>query len=416
MVTIKPFLLDGNLQMPASKSAFQRALLLAACADGPTTLRNISWAKDTEACHLAIKQLGALTEERENTLSIDPLINWSEQLRLNLGESGLAFRMFAGFLACKKGEFELNGEGSLKSRPLKPIIESLASLKVKAQADFPLQFSSTSLPSTITIDGSFSSQFITGVIFGLCTTSGTHELIIENPTSIPYLELSLKMAEQFGAEIKSLAPFHYQIQGKEQLNAQDISIEGDWSAASNFIATAVHRGGIRLSGLDPNSLQADKAIINLLEQASATFVLNENYLQIEEQSLPSFDFNAENCPDLFPALVLLAAGIKGKSRIVGTNRLIHKESNRKESLLTNFSKQGLRIQEEENAFIIHGTGSLNAAILDSWNDHRLAMIAAVSASLSQAPIQITNAEAVNKSYPNFFEDLKKVSHSANPQY
>lgn len=416
MQEVHPFYLSGTLQMPASKSVMQRALLLSAFADGQSILQHTTWSNDALACHDAIQYLGATTEKLEQQVLIKGLQNYPEQAALNLGESGLAFRMFTGFLACIPGKFQLSAKGSLLKRPLKPIIDSLSSLGIQAKDEYPFTIHGAEPKKEISLDGSFSSQFITGVIIALATKSDEHILRLQDPKSLPYIQLSLEMIQSFGAQVRELGNHTYAIIGKKNLSAQNIELEADWSAASNFIVAAALRGKIELKGLLPTSAQADKAIIELLDNAGASYVLNEGHFKIEEQQLPAFDFDAEHCPDLFPALVLLAAGIKGSSRIQGTNRLIHKESNRLEALMQNFGKQGLQITQEENAFIIRGTGSLNAAKLDSFNDHRMAMIAAMSATLCKSKVQIIQPNSVAKSYPEFYKDLKLASKAIKQLY
>lgn len=410
---IKPFELTGMLHCPSSKSYFQRALAVGAFADGSSNISYFSLSKDVEACLRVVKALGTGVQQEEGIISLEPK-EIKPTLTFNVGESGLALRMFAGILATQNCTATINGEGSLLSRPLEPIVQQLESLGTPVPALFPLNIKGKVAPQEFKLDGSFSSQFITGVLIGLVAGKKLHRVEVVNPKSVPYLRMTVKCLQDFGAEI-SFQNNCFEIM-PAQLKGQNYQVEGDWSAASNFIVSALLRGSIRLQGLQQDSLQADSMLLDVLDQGGARYGFDNDQFQISEQAFPAFDVDATEAPDLIPSLVLLAAGVKGKSRIIGTNRLIHKESNRLKALLENFGKMGLSMQEDQDALIINGTGSLNAAKLKGFNDHRMVMTSVFAAGLCKGVSSITDNNAVAKSYPQFFSDLAQVSVPSKLQY
>jgi 3-phosphoshikimate 1-carboxyvinyltransferase len=226
--------------------------------------------------------------------------------------------------------------------------------------------------------------------------------------SKPYVELTIDVMKRFGVTMlrdDDLTEFH--IKGVEHYRAQDMTIEGDWSGAAFLLAAGALAGSIRVKGLNGESRQADKAVIEALISAGARVEVSGDSVSVTKERLRAFEFDASDCPDLFPALTVLAGGCEGKSIIYGADRLRHKESDRARALAWEFSKLGIRIDVLDDRMEIFG-GIYQGATVDSHNDHRIAMACAVAALKGKEKVIIENAECVAKSYPSFFEALDSV--------
>jgi len=233
-------------------------------------------------------------------------------------------------------------------------------------------------------------------------------LHVKSPTSLPYIDITLSVLDFFNIKIINKNYTTYHIKGQQHYLPKntEFNIEGDWSGASFWVVYGLLKGKIEIANLKHDSTQADKAILEVVNLVGSTYKWNNNTLTIIKKSLSPFIFDATNCPDLFPALVTLASGIVGKSTIKGVNRLKHKESDRGLVLQKEFKKLGLKVDIIENDMVIYGTGQLKSSTIDSNNDHRIAMTFAIASILTKKGITITNAESVNKSYPEFWESIK----------
>ena len=280
-----------------------------------------------------------------------------------------------------------------------------------------VSFKNSQLPFTLsgqlhggnyTVDGSLSSQYISGLLMALPLCNTDSVLNVKNPTSTPYIDITLKVLNTFGIQIQHQNYKTYHIKGNQQYMPQQnsIQIEGDWSGAAFWVVYGLIKGKITISNLKSNSTQADKTILEVIKLVGSDFKWdkNENLIIIKKELKP-FTFDATNCPDLFPILVVLAASINGISTIKGVFRLKHKESNRGLVLQNEFKKLGLKIDIKGDVMTIFGTGQLKSACIESNNDHRIAMSAAIASLLTPNGISILQAECVNKSYPEFWDVL-----------
>ncbi len=419
IVTIQPSLISGTVTAPASKSSMQRACALALLAGGDTTLINPGKSNDDIAALDIIQKLGAqiVRKEAENLLIIDsknPPLGREGAGVLNCGESGLGIRMFAPIAALSSEEIIITGTGSLLNRPMHFFDEIFPQLGVSIQSNnghLPIKIIGPLQPVDITIDGSLSSQFLTGLLMAYAKAATKPVTItVENLKSKPYIDLTLQMMKQFGYDVENINYEKFLIK-PQTINHQPptYKVEGDWSGAAFLVVAGAIAGGITVKGLDFFSTQADKAILKALMDCGVNISIEEEQIIINaalgEEGKP-FHFNATDCPDLFPPLVALAAYCKGTTVIEGVNRLLHKESNRAITLQQEFKKMGITIKLQDDLMIIEGGGGLKGAIVHSHHDHRIAMACAVAALQADGETIIDDAEAVNKSYPGFYEDLK----------
>ncbi len=403
--------LKGKLTPPCSKSYAQRALALALLADGESTLRNIEFCNDTLSAIKCIEALGAeVRRTGETTLSIRGGFSPRDNV-LNVGESGLATRLFTPIAALWDKPVVITGEGTLLHRPMTMMMEPLRHLGVAVRDGggyLPIEVCGRMHGGRIEVDGSISSQFITGLLLALPMAEGDTTLKVHGAVSTPYIDMTVETAERFGGRILHSDYTEFFIEGGQRYTAADYAIEGDWSAAAMLLVAGAIAGEVTLDNISTLSKQADTLICRALVRAGASVINEENSITVAKRDLTAFEFDATNCPDLFPALAALAAAAEGTSVITGTSRLEHKESNRAETLREEYAKLGIEIDiETENVMKIRG-GSIHGAEVDGHSDHRIAMSLAVSALRSDGDVKITGAECVGKSYPNFFEDIESL--------
>jgi 3-phosphoshikimate 1-carboxyvinyltransferase len=421
-VTIQPSKLIGAIHAPASKSSMQRACAAALLHNGKTIINNPGISNDDLAALGIIQKLGAdLGKLNDSSIIVsrppDSFGRFLEEPLLNCGESGLGIRMFAPIAALFNQELTITGEGSLLTRPMHFFDEIFPQLNVSIQSNnghLPIKIKGPLQPIDITVDGSLSSQFLTGLLFayGKAVTQPT-TITVTNLKSKPYIDLTLSVIQHFGYNIQNNNYESFTIAPPNNNQTSNISyeVEGDWSSASFLLVAGAIAGDVVVTGLDVFSTQADKAILQALMSCGARMSIEEKQIAINASLLNDykpFHFNATECPDLFPPLVALAAYCNGTSVIEGVSRLTHKESNRALTLQTEFAKMGAEIKLQDDLMLIYGGDGVNGATVHSNHDHRIAMACAVAALGANSETVIEEAEAINKSYPNFYEHLKML--------
>lgn len=415
VVTIHPSRLKGVVRAPASKSSMQRACAAALLSKGTSIIYNPGHSNDDKASINVIESLGAKTEMMQGDLKvvskgINPIAN-----SVNCGESGLGIRMFGPIIALSNKEITIHGEGSLLNRPMDFFDEILPRLGVKVKSNngkLPLIIQGPLVPKNIEVDGSVSSQYLTGLLMAYAA-SGAKDVSIKvsNLKSKPYIDLTLAVMKEFGLPVpdnRNYGEFYFKSGTGHGKSEFEYTVEGDWSGGAFLLVAGAIAGPITIRGLDLMSTQADKAIVNAMMDANAAIAIEAKGIKIHPAEMNAFEFNATDCPDLFPPLVTLAAYCRGKTVLKGVKRLIHKESNRAETLQQEFGKMGVEITIEDDVMIVHGAGYVKGVKVHSHHDHRIAMACAVAALRADGEMIIEGAEAVNKSYPDFFWHLKKL--------
>lgn len=412
------------IQAPASKSSMQRACAAALLRKGETRIINPGHSNDDKAAIGIIKSLGAAIEDEDGELKIisegvKPVTD-----RIDCGESGLGIRMFTPLVALSDKEMTVTGSGSLATRPMDFFDEVLPQLGVSVKSNngkLPLVIQGPLKPADIEIDGSLSSQFLTGLLLAYSAMGAENVSIkVKDLKSRPYTDLTLDVMKQFGFAV----PQHMNYESfnflEEQLpvtNSTDqpvnYTVEGDWSGAAFLLVAGAIAGPITVRGLDLTTTQADRAIVDALMAANAAIAMDAKGIIVHPGEMNGFYFDATDCPDLFPPLVAMAAYCKDKTTIKGVSRLTHKESNRALTLQDEFDKMGVTIDLEDDFMIIHGGGKVKGADVHSHHDHRIAMACAVAALGADSEMVIEEAQAVNKSYPDFYNDLKKLGASVS---
>lgn len=402
--------LSGIATPPCSKSYAQRALAASLLAEGETILRNLDFCDDTLSALRVIEVLGAKSERiDERTVKVRGGLA-PKSNTLNVGESGLATRMFTPIASLCNQPITIDGRGTLLYRPMNMMIEPLRKLGVAVRdggGRLPIEVCGPIQGGEIEVDGSVSSQFLTGLLMALPLAKEDTTILVENAVSKPYLDMTIDMASKFGVNIQHNDYKEFYVEGEQRYEATDITIEGDWSAAATLLVAGAIAGKITLTNVSMLSKQADVAICDALVRAGALLTSETDSITVEHRDLVAFEFDATQCPDLFPVLAALAAAAEGESVIYGTHRLEHKESNRAEAIRQEYEKLGIEVRLEGDAMYIKG-GEVHSAEADSHHDHRIAMSLAISALRSDGKILIHNSECVAKSYPDFFEVLESL--------
>ncbi|HMP87225.1 MAG TPA: 3-phosphoshikimate 1-carboxyvinyltransferase, partial [Lacibacter sp.] len=276
----------------------------------------------------------------------------------------------------------------------------------------PLKIRGPLVPADIEVDGSLSSQFLTGLLLAYAASKAAGVTIfVQNLKSKPYIDLTLEVMKRFGLPVpenRNYEAFHFSAEAVRTTGTMPVhyTVEGDWSGAAFLLVAGALAGPVTVNGLDPFSTQADKAILQALADTGCRLSIEQHQVEVGPAALQPFHFNATECPDLFPPLVALAACCNGKSVIEGTSRLTHKESNRALTLQEEFGKMGIQIELQDDLMIVQGGTGIRPATVHSRHDHRIAMACAVAAVRASGPVQVEAAEAIRKSYPDFFAHLQ----------
>ena len=451
----KPIACDTPLQMPCSKSFAQRAILAAALADGTSHLSGYSPCGDNESALAVARSLGATVttaEEAAGTLTITGIGATAGSMDLkevHVGESGLLTRLMIPIVAVLgKGNVRITGEKTLPGRPLKGAADMMASFGVLLSSDnarsnafndvfVPLTVKNNLVPGKAEISGKDGSQLISGLLTALPLTGKNSTLYVEDPKSIPYMFITVDVLGKFGIRIQSemegddiflqtqdwghCSQITFKVKGNQQLKAADLAIEGDWSAAANFLVAGAIFGSLDLDGLDTASLQADLSIMDILTEAGASLsrLDEEKTLHVQRAPLNAFHFDLNQCPDLFPIVAVLATFCQGESRLAGVNRLAGKESDRGKAVADMLTQMGVENHIEDDEMIICGqslqqrllTGALlRGGSYTSLHDHRMVMALKVAALGADGPITIDDEACVAKSFPSFHEIFNKIKH------
>jgi 3-phosphoshikimate 1-carboxyvinyltransferase len=414
-VTIHPSQLKGIIQAPASKSSMQRACAAALLTKGITVIQNPGHSNDDKAAMNIIQKLGAKLEVESSELKVESLGINPIADEINCDESGLSIRMFTPIVALSDKEITINGSGSLSARPMDFFDEILPELGVKIKSNdgkLPMIVQGPLVPADIEVDGSLSSQFLTGLLMAYSAAGAKDVSIkVKNLKSKPYIALTLDVMKQFGMNVpenRNFEEFYFRSEIQKTKSEIRYTVEGDWSGGAFLLVAGAIAGSITIRGLDLSSTQADRAIVDAMMKASAAIIMETNEIKIHPGGLRGFEFDATDCPDLFPPLVALAAYCEGQTKIKGANRLKHKESNRAITLQDEFDLMGVRVDLEDDTMIIHGSGLVKGADVHSHHDHRIAMACALAALGANSETIIEEADAVKKSYPDFYEDLKSL--------
>ncbi len=413
-ITVHPSNLKGMVEAPPSKSVTQRAIAAGLLVRGTTVIHDPSFCNDSLAAIRMAGALGATVSTDNNRITIESGPVSASPLTLHCGESGLALRMFSPVAALLSDRVTLSGGGSLLKRPVKMISEALSQLGVTVMTNngfLPVTLSGRLRGGRVKIDGSTGSQLLTGLLMALPLAGEESIVEVTDLRSRPYISLTLKLLEDFGIRVENNGFSRFVISGNQEYHPREYRVEGDWSGAAFLLVAGAIAGaeeeGVTVSNLDVSSMQADRAIMKALRDAGARLTISASSISAARSELRAFTFDATDCPDLFPPLAALATRCSGTSRIRGVGRLAHKESDRAGAIADILEMTGNRVRFGGDEMLITG-GDIQGAVVSSHNDHRIAMMAAVMATVAAGPVTITGAEAVDKSFPEFYDALTRL--------
>lgn len=397
---------SGNIKAIASKSEVHRLLIAAALSDKTTEIICEKTNADITATAQCLKALGADITYNDSVFTVTPIKEIPDEPVLPCNESGSTLRFLLP-LVCfygKGGIFE--AKGRLSSRPLSPLKEELEryGAEILTEEGF-IKITGKTSGTDFTIPGNVSSQFISGLLFMLTKTGGSIN-ITGKTESLPYIEMTIDALKLFGCEISFSGGKITVEKTSPLISPGKAESGGDWSNAAFFItAGVIGKEKITVSGLDINSRQGDKKITDILKSFGAKIEASDSSVTAYPSELHAFSFDASDIPDLVPVLSVAAANAKGVTRITGCKRLRIKESDRIEAVRRLITELGGKITVENDDIIITGS-PLSGGVTDSENDHRIAMSAAVAAFSCDKEITVNGAEAINKSYPSFWDEIK----------
>ncbi len=413
---VYPSGLKGAVLSPRSKSSMQRACAAALLHRGVTEILHPGKSNDDMAARDVITRLGARITDQGNMLKIESEGVHPLSPEVHCGESGLGIRMFTPIAALSDRPIQVTGSGSLVTRPMDFFDEIFPQLGIRIRSNagrLPLNIQGPLQPQDITVDGSLSSQFLTGLLMAF-SSAGAEDVTItvRGLKSRPYIDLTLAVMRSFGMNVPEVTSDDRFVFGKRTEPVTGIiryAVEGDWSGAAFLIVAGALAGDISITGLQSDSVQGDRAVLDALASAGGTFVFVDGVLEVKRSELSAFEFDATECPDLFPPLAAMAALAKGVTVIKGVSRLAHKESDRGLTLQEEFGKMGVSIRLEGDLMYIDGGGPIQGAQVHSRHDHRIAMALAVAGLRAGSGVtEIEDAEAIRKSYPDFFEDIRML--------
>ena len=402
-VKIEPSLLKGTVCAPPSKSVAHRLLICAALSSGTSEISGLSLSKDIIATIDALKSLGAQITVEGNTAMVKGINNIPQSATIDCNESGSTLRFLIPIATALGVSTTFLGKGKLPERPITPYLEELTKKGIVFDYNNSIPFSvSGKLKSgTFSLAGNISSQFITGLLFALPLLDGDSEIALTSKLeSKPYVDITIDCLSKFGISVTETEQ-GYSIKGNQNYSSADIKVEGDYSQAAFFYVANALGSDIEINNLNTSSFQGDKKIIEIISKISYN------------NKMKAFEVDGCDIPDIVPILTVLACFCEGTSRIYNVARLRIKESDRLESISYCINKIGGNVTTTEDSLIINGVESFTGGEVDSFNDHRIAMSMAVCATRCKKPLIIKNASSVEKSWPDFFEQYKKLGGKVN---
>ena len=455
------------LQMPASKSFAQRAIIAAALAQGTSHLSGYSPCGDNEAALAAARKLGARVKTVGSTLEITGIGAFEKCLSISdihVGESGFLTRMLIPVLSViADAPVRVTGEKTLLRRPLAGAHDILASFGVrlvpeeasvissevekskartaarKTDCFIPLTVKGPLVPGRADVSGREGSQLISGLLAALPLAGSRSTVYVHDPRSIPYMFITVDVLKKFGIEIGSemegdedflqtqdwtlCTGVTFKIRGGQRYRAADFRIEGDWSGVANFLVAGAIFGDVEVEGLDTQSLQADISIMDILMDAGASMSQLEGEtpttgsIHVTRAPLCAFETDLNNCPDLFPIVAVLAAFCPGTSRIRGVERLRHKETDRAAAIVDMLTQMGVPVRVDEDEMTVEGMGLpqrvltgnlLKGGSYTSHGDHRMVMALKVASLGADGPVEIDDTACVAKSFPEFLDMFDRL--------
>ncbi|WP_291634007.1 3-phosphoshikimate 1-carboxyvinyltransferase [Clostridium sp.] len=427
-VIIQPFSLNGKVKIPPSKSLSHRAVIAAGLSNGECTIDNISMSQDIIATCGIMEKIGTTIIKFPKNLLISgkgkPQLACEERSNnetscneLQCNESGSTLRFLIPIAMLMGIEIIFKGKGKLVQRPLEPYYEIFNKQNIKYTTDngyLPLKIDGSLRSGIFELRGDISSQFITGLLYALPLLNGDSTIkITTQMESIGYIDLTLDILSKFGINIENNNYREFKIKGNQHYVKRDYRVEGDFSQAAFYLAAGVLGGEVECLDLNMESLQGDRVIVDIIKNMGGKITSENGILKASKSALKGTVIDASQCPDLVPIVAVLGALSFGTTKIINAARVRIKESDRLKAIATELNKIGADVIEREDSLIIHGKPWLKGGIVNSWNDHRIAMAMAIASIRCTLELTIEDSGAVKKSYPEFYEDFKSLGGKVN---
>lgn len=414
-ITIIPQMLSGSVKIPPSKSIAHRAIIAAALSKGECTIDNAAMSMDIEATLGGIRALGSkyTYSKKDARLNISAKKSTGRNIEIDCGESGSTLRFLIPIALLTGKKIKFTGHGRLMQRPMEPYFKMFARHGISCLTEGDCMYLDGKLTGgAYEIEGNVSSQFITGLLFALPLAEEDSEIIITTTAeSKGYIDLTLDVLKKFGIKIENHNYMRYVIPGGQKYKARNFVIEGDYSQAAFFLVAGAIGGNVECLGLDEDSLQGDRAIIDIIKRTGAKIEkTKEGIRAVQTANMHGITVDAREVPDLVPIVSVLLALCRGESNIINAGRLRMKESDRLEATRSELGHLGADITEGADSLKIIGKQVLESSNVSSRSDHRIAMSLAIAAQRCEGgSITIMGAaDAVKKSYPDFFDAYGKL--------
>ena len=415
-VKFSPFVPNGTVNVPPSKSDVHRAIICAAMANGVSRISPVALSNDIKATIGCIKALGADAVLENNVLTVDGTNMYKNKTALlDCGESGSTLRFFIPIAAVGNINATFVGKGKLPQRPIGIFTEALpkAGTVCKTEGGLPLEIKGQLKSGIFEIPGNVSSQFITGHFLALPILEGDSEIVLTSPLeSVGYIAMTIRTMKQFGVNIQATEK-GWHIKGGQSYKTCDYTTDGDWSQAAFFMVLGAVSGKVTVKGVAKDSTQGDKKCAEILARFGAKVTQLDNEVTVEKGELKAITIDASQIPDLVPVLSVCAAFAEGTTKIINAERLRIKECDRLKATAELLNNLGGKVKELSDGLEITGVSSLKGGNVNGYNDHRIVMSAAVCAARSDEDITATFAMSINKSYPDFYIDYNSIGGKAN---
>ena len=415
-VKFSPFVPNGTVNVPPSKSDVHRAIICAAMANGVSRISPVALSNDIKATIGCIKALGADAVLENNVLTVDGTNMYKNKTALlDCGESGSTLRFFIPIAAVGNINATFVGKGKLPQRPIGIFTEALpkAGTVCKTEGGLPLEIKGQLKSGIFEIPGNVSSQFITGLLLALPILEGDSEIVLTSPLeSVGYIAMTIRTMKQFGVNIQTTEK-GWHSKGGQSYKTCDYTTDGDWSQAAFFMVLGAVSGKVTVKGVAKDSTQGDKKCAEILARFGAKVTQLDNEVTVEKGELKAITIDASQIPDLVPVLSVCAAFAEGTTKIINAERLRIKECDRLKATAELLNNLGGKVKELSDGLEITGVSSLKGGNVNGYNDHRIVMSAAVCAARSDEDITATFAMSINKSYPDFYIDYNSIGGKAN---
>lgn len=415
-VVISPGILKGSIAAPPSKSVAHRAVICASLARGESVIKNISLSQDIIATIDAVRALGASVEIKGDTLIINGGNTFKvKNADINCRESGSTLRFMLSVAAAGGVETVFNGEGRLPERPIDELLGVFEKHGVKSKTDgsLPVTLNGSLTGGAFEMSGNISSQFITGLMLALPLCREDSEIrLTTRLESKGYTDITIDVLKKFGVIVE---PFEngWLIRGGQSYKPCNYTVEGDWSQAAFYMAASVLGSELEITGLNENSAQGDMAGLEIFRRFGADITQNANAFVCRPGDKKALTLDASQIPDLVPIIAVTASVCKGTTVITGVQRLRLKESDRIFSTLDGLKRLGVDAGETADGIIIKGTDNISGGEINGFNDHRIVMAFSILSLAAKGEVAISDAQSINKSYPDFFRDYNLLGGKAN---